>query len=204
LCEIFNDCNGSHSCFLRGTPIGTPGGYCAVETLAAGDQVLARFAGAAPIEQIRSFTLSATEAPTSASRPVRIRAGALGDNSPAADICLTGSHGVFIEGAIVPVINLVNGSSIVFEPLIGDETLDFFHIALKRHDILDVGGAACESLCDPAAEEPCAPVLSFHGRRDQLRSRLRSMTAIMVDRRQPLDVIRDQLEERGLQLAKAA
>jgi len=48
------------------------------------------------------------------------------------------------------------------------------------------------------------PLLSFYGGRDQLRSRLRSAASIVLDRRQPLDVIRDQLEERGLPLAKAA
>ena len=105
---------------------------------------------------------------------------------------------MFTSGVLVPVVNLINGTSIVFESADDHETLDFFPVALPRHEVLDAQGAACESWRDAAAEEPCAPLLSFYGGRDELRSRLRSAASIIVDRRQPLDIIRDSLEERGL------
>jgi len=104
----------------------------------------------------------------------------------------------------VPVINLLNGTSIVFDAADAHETLDFLHVGLARHDVLDAEGAACESWRDTAVEEPCAPMLSFYGGRDALHSRLRSAASIIVDRRQPLDIIRDTLEERGIELARAA
>jgi hypothetical protein len=135
---------------------------------------------------------------------VRVKAGALGDNAPSQDLVLTASHSVLTDGVLVPVINLVNGTSIVFDAADGHETLDFFHVALARHDVLDAEGAACESWRDAAVEAPCAPMLSFYGGRDELRSRLRSAASIIVDRRQPLDIIRDTLEERGIELARAA
>ena len=68
---------------------------------------------------------------------------------------------------------------------------------------VDAEGLPCESLWKPSVE-PCVPFLSFHGGRGELRSRLRSMASIVIDRRQRLDVIRDDLEHRGLQLARAA
>ena len=194
-------------CFLRGTRILTENGYRPVESLAVGDRVSARFAGMAPIEDITSFTLDRSGPGGTwegASRPVRVKAGALGPNSPAEDITITASHAVFVDGALVPVINLVNGTSIVFETAEGHDTLEFFHFALARHDIIDAEGAPCETWRDAAVEEPCVPILSFYGGRDELRSRLRSAASIMVDRRQPLDIIRDSLEERGLELARAA
>lgn len=194
-------------CFLRGTRILTENGYRPVESLAVGDRVSARFAGMAPIEDITSFTLDRSGPGgtwVGASRPVRVRAGALGPNAPAEDITITASHAVFVDGALVPVINLVNGTSIVFETAEGHDTLEFFHFALARHDIIDAEGAPCETWRDAAVEEPCVPMLSFYGGRDELRSRLRSAASIMVDRRQPLDIIRDSLEERGLELARAA
>jgi hypothetical protein len=197
----------SKVCFARGTGILTAEGYRPVETLATGDLVEARFAGMSPIQDVTSFTLNRTGPNASwagASRPVRIRAGALGASSPAQDLVLTASHSIFTDGVLVPVVNLVNGTSIVLETADGHETLDFFHIALARHDVLDAQGAACESWRDPAVEVPCAPMLSFYGGRDELRSRLRSAASIVVDRRQPLDIIRDSLEERGLELARAA
>ena len=198
---------GSKVCFARGTRIMTAEGYRPVETLAAGELVAARFAGLSAIQEIASFTLSRTGPNggwAGASRPVRVKAGALGDGSPSRDLVLTASHSVLTDGALVPVINLVNGTSIVFDAADGHETLDFFHVGLGRHDVLDAEGAACESWRDPAIEEPCAPLLSFYGGRDELRSRLRSAASIVVDRRQPLDIIRDTLEERGIELARAA
>jgi hypothetical protein len=198
---------GTRVCFARGTRIMTVEGYRPIETLAVGDLVPARFAGLSAIQDITSFTLGRTGPNGSwagASRPVRVKAGALGDNMPSRDLVLTASHAVFAGGMLVPVVNLVNGTSIVFDTADGHETLDFFHVALAQHDVLDAEGAACESWRDAALEEPCAPMLSFYGGRDELRSRLRSAASIIIDRRQPLDIIRDTLEERGIELARAA
>jgi hypothetical protein len=132
-----------------------------------------------------------------------VKRGALGENVPAADIVLTAAHAVMTDGCLVPVVNLINGTSIVLETAEGHDTLDFFHIELAAHDVLDAEGAGCESLARPSVE-PCLPLLSFHGGRGELRSRLRSMASIVVDRRQRLDVIRDDLERRGVQLVRAA
>lgn len=194
-------------CFLRGCRIRTADGYRPIESLAVGQSVVAHFGGVSRIEAIRSFTLGRTgprHTWEGASRPVRVKAGALGVNSPANDLCLTASHAVFADGVLVPVGNLVNGTSIVLETADGHDTLEFFHIALARHDVIDAEGAACESWRDASVEAPCVPMLSFHGSRDALRSRLRSAASVVVDLRQPLDVIRDGLEERGLELARAA
>jgi hypothetical protein len=191
-------------CFVRGTPVLTRDGYRPIESLTAGTEVAVRFAGFAPIRAIDSFTLSRVAgAWTGPSRPVCVKRGALGDNVPAADLCLTASHALFVDGLLVPVGNLVNGTSIVFETAPGQDTLDFFHVELAQHDVLDAAGAPCESLRPPAVE-PCVPVVGFNGGRDEIGSRLRSAASLIVDRRRPIDVIRDGLEERGLALALAA
>jgi hypothetical protein len=192
------------SCFLRGTQVRTVDGYRAIETLAAGDGVATRFAGFAPIKAVDVFTLDRVAGKwIGPSRPVRVKRNALGENMPAQDLCLTAAHAVVVGDVLVPVVNLVNGTSIVFERAEGHESLDFFHIELARHDVLEVQGAACESLRRPGVE-PCLPLLSFNGHRSELRSRLRSALSVVVDRRQPLDIIRDTIEERGLELARAA
>jgi hypothetical protein len=181
-------------------------GYRPIETLVGGDRVAARFAGCAVIGRIDSFTLCRSGLRREwlgPSRPVRVRRGALGEDVPAEDLCLTASHCVFVDGFLVPVGNLVNGTSIVFEAADGRDTLDFFHIELANHDVLDAAGAPCESLRHPLAK-PCVPLLGFHGGRSELRSRLRSAASLVIDRRQPIDIIRDMLEERGLSLARAA
>jgi hypothetical protein len=194
------------SCFARGTQIRTREGYRPIETLAAGDEVAVRFGGFAPIKAMVSHTLNSVSGKwvgeAKSNLPVLIRRGALGENSPNADLHLTGEHAVYVDGYLIKVGDLVNGTSITFEAAYRRDTLDFFNIELDRHDILDVQGAFCESLYR-AGTERCA-LLGFTGGRSQLRSRLRSVASLVVDRRQPIDVIRDNLEERGLDFARAA
>ena len=191
-------------CFARGTLVRTREGYRAVETLAAGDEVAVR-QGFATIKAMVGHTLNSVSGrwDGSSNLPVVIRRGALGENSPNADLCLTSLHAVYVDGVLMKAGDLVNGTSIVFKAAEGDASLDFFNIELDRHDVLDVQGATCESLYRAGAER-CAPLLGFDGGRSELRSRLRSVASVVRDRRQPIDIIRDRLEERGYDLARAA
>src|SRR5262249_13867896 len=84
--------------------------------------------------------------------PVLVRRSALGENSPNADLCLTAWHSVYVDGFLIPVGDLVNGTSIVFETADGRDTLDFFQIELDSHGMLDAQGAFCESLYQAGTE----------------------------------------------------
>lgn len=200
-----NGNNQGSSCFARGTQIRTREGYRPIETLAAGDEVAVRFGGFVPIKAMASFTLNSVSGKWvgESNLPVLVRRGALGESSPTADLCLTALHSVYVDGFLMPVGDLVNGTSIIFEAADGRDGLDFFSIELDGHDILDVQGAFCESLYR-AETERCAPLLRFTGGRSKLRSRMRSVASLMIDRRQPIDIIRDKLEERGAGFARAA
>lgn len=194
------------SCFARGTRILTRDGYRPIETLAAGDEVAVKFAGFAPIKTMVGHTLTSAVGQWDGNPnnlPVRIRRGALGENMPAADLRLTALHSVYIDGVLIHVSALINGTTILFEEAEGQGTLDFFNIELDRHDILDAQGAACESMARVGTER-CVPVVGFDGRRSVLRSRMRSVVSLVIDRRQPIDVVRDKLEERALDFARAA
>jgi hypothetical protein len=174
--------------------------------LVAGDEVAVRFGGLAPIKAMVSHTLNSVSGDwvgeAKSNLPVLIRRGALGENSPNADLHLTGEHAVYVDGYLIKAGDLVNGTSITFEAADGRDTFDFFNIELDRHDILDVQGASFESLYKVGTER-CAP-LGFTGGRSKLRSHMRSVASLVVDRRQPIDIIRDKLEERGLGFARAA
>jgi hypothetical protein len=67
-----------------------------------------------------------------------------------------------------------------------DESAVNFAEYLRRH-----GPSATQ-------EAPCAPLLSCTGARREIKSRLRSAISPWIDRRQKLDIIRDELEERGI------
>ena len=198
-----NGCGGR--CFARGTLVRTREGDRPIETLEAGDEVAVRSGGFAPIKAMVSHTLNSVLGKWvgKSNLPVLVRRGALGENSPNADLCLTAWHSVYVDDVLIPVGDLVNGTSIIFETADGRDKLDFFQIELDSHDMLNVQGAFCETLYR-AGTERCAPLLRLCGGRSQLRSRMRSVASIVVDRRQPIDIIRDKLEERGLEFVRAA
>lgn len=111
--------------------------------------------------------------------------------------------------------DLVNGSTVVVDDADDLNVIGYFHIMFDSHDIVDAQGVACESLLDaahvapkdslPASSkgvpattlEPCAPVLGFNGRHNELKSRLRSALSPIVDIRPALDRIRDRIKERA-------
>ena len=197
--------NSGGYCFARGTQIRTRDGERPIESLAAGDEVAVRSGGFAPIKAMVSHTVNSELGKWvgKSNLPVLVRRDALGENSPNADLCLTAWHPVYVDGFLIPVGDLVNGTSIIFEPADGRDTLDFFQVELDSHDMLDAQGAFCELLYR-AGTERCAPLLRLCGGRSKLRSHMRSVASLVVDRRQPIDIIRDNLEERGLDFARAA
>jgi hypothetical protein len=207
---------GGHTCFLRGTMIRTVDGYRPVESLSAGDLLPTSFSGTAPIREIRHFCYerqSPDEAWPELARPVRIRASALADNVPHADLYLSRQHSLFIGGALTPAWNLVNGTSITIDDADHLDVIEYFHIELDQHDVIDAEGAPCDTLrassegamsSDDGRKEydgtvvsgVCAPLRDYRNRSNMLKSRLRSALSPIVDVRRPLDCIRDRIEER--------
>lgn len=215
---------GGHGgrCFLRGTRIRTATGYRRVETLTVGDLLPTRFSGVSPIKCVGHYHYRKSDPsePWARSvRPVRIARSALADNVPSADLCVTPSHALFIDGVLVRAGSLVNDMTIEVEDAHDRNEIEYFHIELARHDVIDAEGAMCETLQGDREirvlsdgnvsrlwlpQAPCAPILNFDGGRSELKSRLRSAASPFVDRRQTLDVIRDRLEDRALALRPTA
>lgn len=206
---------GGPRCFLKGTTIRTADGFMKVENLAAGDLLPTMFHGPCPIQWIGRYRYKKSD-PASPwvedVLPVRISRSALGDNVPDADLFITGSHSLFIDDVLVPVRNLVNGTTISYYPARELDELEYFHIKLEHHDVISAEGTPCDTLLDvdenavnfvdylrefgapSRGNAPCAPWVGF-GVRVELKSRLRSALSPWIDRREKLDMIRDKLEE---------
>jgi len=210
---------GHGQCFLKGTNIRTAEGDRKVEDLSPGDLLPTVFEGICPIQWIGRYSLKKTN-PTKAWAkkvlPVRVARSALGLDVPNADLYVTKEHALLIDDVLVTAGSLINGTTItVYDPHELDE-LEFFHIKLERHNAIYAEGAPCETMINveesavnfaeylrkyghPITQEaPCAPLLSCNSGRSEIRSRLRSAISPWIDRRQKLDIIRDELEERGI------
>jgi hypothetical protein len=131
------------ACFAGGTRILTPSGQRTVETLAPGDAVITASGRAARLRWVGHRRVDLRH--QLHARPIRVRAGALAHDVPAADLVLSPDHAVLAAGRLIPVRHLVNGVTIVAERADG---ITYFHLELDRHDLLLAEGAPCESYLD--------------------------------------------------------
>ena len=211
------------TCFLKGTTIRTADGDSNIEDLKVGDLLPTVFGGICPIQWIGRYPFKKSD-PTKAwvkdILPVRVARSALGPDVPHADLFVTKGHALLIDDVLVPAGSLINGTTITLYDAREHDELEFFHIKLEDHDVIYAEGAPCETLLNvdenavnfaeylrryrplTSNKEPCAPLLSFNGGRSEIKSRFRSAIAPWTDQRQKLDIIRDQLEERGIALLR--
>jgi hypothetical protein len=133
-------------CFAAGTRIATPRGEVPVEQLVAGDKVLTSGGAVRPIAWIGTGRVLATRGRRNAATPVIVRRGALADNVPLRDLRVTKGHALFIDGVLIPVEELINHRSILWDDRA--QEVQIYHIELEMHDVLIADGAPAESYRD--------------------------------------------------------
>ncbi len=139
-------------CFLPGSMIRTPKGDVTVENLVVGQEVLAFAADGQP--KARRITWAGkAQARTNphladdlAGYPVRVRANAIADGVPAADLLITPEHCLYLQGRFVPARMLVNGTSIVYDKSFAG--YDYYHIETEGHAVIMANGMLTESYLD--------------------------------------------------------
>lgn len=142
-------------CFTRGTRIEVEGGFKLVEDLRPGDRVATKDNGFQPLQWIARRRISAGElARNSDLKPIRIRAGALGENMPAQDLLVSPQHRMLVTDwrcealfgeteMLAPAKALVNDSTVTVEH--GAEEVEYFHFMFRQHEIVFANGVESES-----------------------------------------------------------
>jgi hypothetical protein len=212
-------------CFLKGTTIRTADGDNKIEDLAAGDLLPTFFGGMCPIQWIGRYRFERsdrTKAWVKDVLPIRVARSALGPDVPTTDLFITQWHALLIDDVLVAAGSLVNGTTITRYDARELDELEFFHIKLERHDVIYAEGAPAETLLEvdesavnfaeylrqygpvTTEETPCAPLFRYGYRRGEMKSCFRSAISPWIDRRQPVDIIRDKLDARGMALLREA
>lgn len=158
------------TCFARGTMIATVNGDVAIQDLRAGDLVLTKDNGAQSIKWIGSSVvenLSLLE--KEKVRPIRIKAGALGKNSPMTDLLVSPQHRVLIRSVIAEKmfgqkevliaakqLLQLDGIDVVSDM----DTVEYFHMLFSAHEVVVSNGAETESLFTGAEALKSLPVES--------------------------------------------
>jgi hypothetical protein len=210
-------------CFLRGTRIWTPSGESRVEDLKINDLVVTSSGEAKPVQWIwaRRFERRHGQKWPQEIVPIRVAQSALGPNTPHRDLYLSRYHCMYLDGVLIPAVDLLNDSTITRCSAEDLREVEYFHIKLERHSVIYAEGAACETLQAVTAvnsdsvefeeyrrlhgepslpDEPAAPVLGYNGGRARLRGRIRSVVSHVIDVRSKLEIVRDNLRERARSL----
>ncbi|MFS8371626.1 Hint domain-containing protein, partial [Acetobacter indonesiensis] len=134
-------------CYCPGSLILTEIGERPVETLEIGDLLMTH---AGVLRPIRWIGRRAYDGRFAAGRtdimPVRISAGALGDDLPRRDLVISPLHAMFLYGVLVPAYVLVNGKTIRQEHNV--PVIEYIHVELETHDIIIAEGAPSETFVD--------------------------------------------------------
>ena len=133
-------------CFCSGTLIRTVRGDVAVEALKIGDLVVTEAGAHRAIRWLghRRTNCAAHPVPENV-WPYRVRAGALGDGLPYADLWLSPGHSLCLDDVLLPVRALAHGDLVTQVEV---DEVTYWHVELDSHDILFANGAASESYLD--------------------------------------------------------
>ncbi|MEN3230149.1 Hint domain-containing protein [Methylorubrum rhodesianum] len=134
-------------CYCPGTLILTERGEVPIEQLTIGDRVVTLHGGLEPIRWIgrRSYDgRFVNDNPMAL--PVCIKAGALGQNTPARDLYVSPGHALYIDGVLIHAHLLVNGVSITQVEAVDEVT--YLNIELEQHDVILAEGTPAETFFD--------------------------------------------------------
>ncbi len=132
---------------VAGTQISTFEGPVAVEYICTGDVLVT---GGPEPGRMRGVVLNnprqisiARQPAADYLRPVRIMAGALGNNLPERDLRVAPRQRLYVDGSLVQAKTLINGETIIQEGFSGQ--IVYHHIELERPDIIVAEGVPVES-----------------------------------------------------------
>ena len=125
------------TCLLKGTKISTPSGDRPVQELQIGDEVHT-LAGRKTIKWIgyNKFTKEEGRAWHDNVMPIHLARFAIDDHTPYHDLYLSPLHCVFFNEALIPVMYLINETSIAQGTPSEMSALEYYHVELDTHEVI--------------------------------------------------------------------
>jgi Hint domain len=112
--------------------------------------------------------------------PVRIAAHAFGPCEPMRTLLVSPGLGVWVNGAVVPVLALVNGRSILQVRM---DRVRYYHVALDRSEAISAEGLAVASGDAPVGGERVVslfPDFRAAGEAEEVRERLADRASFLL------------------------
>lgn len=143
-------------CFTRGSMIRCEKGDIAIEKLKVGDLVMTKDRGLRAIRWIGVTRVSSRELTARPNlRPVRIRAGVLGQGLPTADLVVSPQHRILVRSNIAQRMFGTNEVLVGAKQLLAldgieidasGDAVDYFHILFDQHEVIFANDTETESL----------------------------------------------------------
>lgn len=144
-------------CLLAGTTIQMAGEKCSatVESLRKGDVIVSKDGNEVQALWIGRQKVSTRFGFAERLQPVRIQAGALGDNVPNEDLTVSNDHALFVDGILANAGALVNDLSIFRVPLdeFEDGTFTYYHIETEKHELILANNTPAETFIDNVSRQ---------------------------------------------------
>lgn len=140
-------------CFVRGTELETSHGRVKIEDLTAGMSVMTRDNGPQEIKWIGSTKVKLSVG--SKLTPICIKANALGEKTPSADLYVSPEHRVLVRSRIARKLFGADEVLVAAKQLlqlngidiaVGMTEVEYFHVLFDQHEIVVSNGAETESL----------------------------------------------------------
>jgi hypothetical protein len=159
--DLIHNVDGTTSivlCYAAGTMILTERGERAIEEIRIGDPVITLTGAAKPVKWVghRSYR-QIVEGTGRAAAPILIRAGALAEHLPLRDLRVSPQHALYLDGALIDASMLVNGVTIVQEPM--PDAITYYNLEFDAHEVIYAEGVAAESF----AERNCRMIFDNAG-----------------------------------------
>jgi Hint domain len=133
-------------CFAKGTLITTDHGPVTVEALQVGDLILTVSGQCEPVVWLGYSTIDCNRHHRQVEvHPIHIFKDAFGVNQPTRDLYLSPLHSVYVDGILIPAVDLVNGTTLLQEIR---SKITYYHIELPTHNAIYAEGLAVESYFD--------------------------------------------------------
>ena len=131
-------------CFVAGTQIRTPQGERAIETLQPGD-LISTANGVKPVKFVSRNTRHFNELLAVGKSPIRVAASAFGAAGPSADLLMSPSHALCLEGTLIEAAALLDYAGVSRVDEWQSQQLTYFNIELEQHELIWANGALTES-----------------------------------------------------------
>ena len=136
------------NCFAKDTLIATPDGPRQVQNLTPGDRISTAPGGETEVKWLGEQRVPARFLHPARINPICIKASALADGVPSADLYVSPDHAIALDGLLINAIALVNGRTIY---QVRDMPLDgfsYYHIETDTHELILAEGCPTESYLD--------------------------------------------------------